>query len=79
MSGPVDDFPDEAIRTELKRMVERTRSETTAEFERTVSETLDSKEGNAEQRDQIADKLKRAGELASTRFDQMIDFIDRNA
>lgn len=60
-------------------MVEQARASAMAEFNRTVSEVLNSQEGTAEQRQPIADKLKRAGELASVRFDQMIAFIDRNA
>lgn len=79
MIAPADDFPDEAIRDELKRMVEQARASAMSAFDRAVSEILNSQEGTAEQRQPIADKLKRAGELASTRFDQMIAWIDRNA
>ena len=79
MSGSPEDFPDDAIRNELKRMVERSRDEAMAAFEQALSEARNTEDGTAEKRQQITERLKRAGELASTRYDEMISFIDRNA
>ncbi|UUR09115.1 hypothetical protein [Sphingomonas glaciei] len=79
MSGPAPDFPDEAIRIELKRMVDQQHTMTLERLEEVASEILNSDEGTQEKREQVAEKVKRAEELASLRFSQIIAFIDRNA
>ena len=79
MSGPASDFPDEAIRIELKRMVEQCRAASEAQLDAAVAEILCSEGGTPEQREEIAEKLTRSFNARSRHYEQFFAFIDRNA